>query len=253
MYIRALISSNGGKMDNKEFVEELIKKAQKIGIKINEEEANKFYKYMNLLLEWNEKINLTAITAPNEVILKHFIDSITINKYIEDKNSIMDIGTGAGFPGIPLKIINEDKKFILVDSLNKRINFLNEVSGELDLENIECIHARAEELASNSNYREKCDIVTSRAVARLATLLEYMLPFVKVGGKCICMKGANIEEELEEAKRAIEVLGGEVEVVDKFYLPDSDMERNIVVIKKVKNTSNKYPRKAGIPSKQPIM
>ena len=240
-------------MSNREFLEELIGKAQKIDIKISEEEANEFYKYMNLLLEWNEKINLTAITAQNEVILKHFVDSITINKYIEDKNIIMDIGTGAGFPGIPLKIINKEKKFTLVDSLNKRINFLNEVSKELNLENIECIHTRAEELAVNSNYREKCDIVTSRAVARLATLLEYMLPFVKVGGKCICMKGANIEEELEEAKKAIEVLGGEIEVVDKFYLPDSDMERNIVVIKKVKNTTNKYPRKAGMPSKQPII
>ncbi len=240
-------------MDNKEFLEELIEKSKKIGVEINEEEANKFYNYMNLLLEWNEKINLTAITAPNEVILKHFVDSITINKYIEDKNTIMDIGTGAGFPGIPLKIINKDKKFTLVDSLNKRINFLNEVSKELKLENIECIHARAEELAVNSNYREKCDIVTSRAVARLATLLEYMLPFVKVGGKCICMKGANIEEELEEAKKAIEVLGGEIEVVERFCLPDTDMERNIVVIKKVKNTPNKYPRKAGMPSKQPII
>ena len=240
-------------MENKEFLEELIEKSKKIGIEINEEEANKFYNYMNLLLEWNEKINLTAITAPKEVILKHFVDSITINKYIEDKNTIIDIGTGAGFPGIPLKIINKDKKFILVDSLNKRINFLNEVSRELNLENIELIHARAEELAVNSNYREKCDIVTSRAVARLATLIEYMLPFVKVGGKCICMKGANIEEELNEAKKAIEVLGGEIEVVEKFYLPDTDMERNIVVIKKVKNTPNKYPRKAGMPSKQPII
>lgn len=240
-------------MDNKEFVEELINKAQKIEIKISEENANKFYNYMNLLLEWNEKINLTAITAPNEVILKHFIDSITINKYLEEKNNIMDIGTGAGFPGIPLKIINKDKEFTLVDSLNKRINFLSEVSKELNLENIKCIHARAEELATNSDYREKHDIVTSRAVARLATLLEYMLPFVKIGGKCICMKGANIEDELKEAKKAIDVLGGKIEIVDKFYLPDSDMERNIVVIEKIKNTPNRYPRKAGIPSKQPII
>lgn len=240
-------------MDNREFVEELINKAQKIGINMGEEDANKFYNYMNLLLEWNEKINLTAITAKNEVILKHFIDSITINKYIEEKNNIMDIGTGAGFPGIPLKIINKDKEFTLVDSLNKRINFLSEVSKELNLENIKCIHARAEELATNSAYREKYDIVTSRAVARLATLLEYMLPFVKIGGKCICMKGANIEEELKEAKKAIEILGGKIEVVDKFYLPESDMERNIVVIEKIKNTPNRYPRKAGIPSKQPII
>lgn len=240
-------------MDKKYFLEDLINKAQKIGIEISEEEANKFYNYMNILIQWNEKINLTAITAPDEVILKHFIDSITINKYIENGNSIMDIGTGAGFPGIPLKIINKDKKFTLADSLNKRINFLNEVSKELCLENLECIHSRAEELATNLDYREKYDIVTSRAVARLATLLEYMLPFVKIGGKCICMKGANIEEELEEAKKAIDVLGGKVEIVDKMCLPESNMERNIIVINKVRTTPSKYPRKAGIPSKQPIM
>ena len=240
-------------MDNKNFIEELTNKSKKVGIEINEENANKFYNYMNLLQEWNEKINLTAITAPKEVILKHFVDSITINKYIEDKKIIMDIGTGAGFPGIPLKIINKDKEIILVDSLNKRINFLKEVSKKLNLEKIECIHARAEELAANSNYREKSDIVTSRAVARLATLIEYMLPFVKIGGKCICMKGANIEEELKEAKKAIDILGGEVESVEKFYLPDTDMERNVVVIKKVKNTPKQYPRKAGMPSKQPII
>ena len=240
-------------MDKKYFLEDLINKAQKIGIEISEEEANKFYNYMNILIQWNEKINLTAITAPDEVSLKHFIDSITINKYIENGNSIMDIGTGAGFPGIPLKIINKDKKFTLADSLNKRINFLNEVSKELCLENLECIHSRAEELATNLDYREKYDIVTSRAVARLATLLEYMLPFVKIGGKCICMKGANIEEELEEAKKAIDVLGGKVEIVDKMCLPESNMERNIIVINKVRTTPSKYPRKAGIPSKQPIM
>lgn len=240
-------------MDKKEFLEELIDKAQKIDIKISEKEANQFYDYMNLLIEWNEKMNLTAITALDEVILKHFIDSITINKYIKNQKNVMDIGTGAGFPGVPLKIINKEKEFTLVDSLNKRIQFLNEVSKELDLKSIKCIHARAEELAMNLEYRENYDIVTSRAVARLATLLEYMLPLVKLGGKCICMKGANIEEELEEARKAITLLGGQIEVVDKMHLPDSDMERNIVVIKKVKNTPSKYPRKAGIPSKQPIL
>lgn len=240
-------------MDKNEFINKLINKAQKIDIEINSIEAEKFYDYMNLLLEWNEKINLTAITEPNDVILKHFIDSITINKYLKSAVNVMDIGTGAGFPGIPLKIINEDKNFILLDSLNKRINFLNEVCTEIGLSNINCIHSRAEELAKNKEYREKSDVVVSRAVARLVTLLEYMLPYVKVGGRCICMKGANLKEELEEAKNAIEILGGKIELVEKIYLPDSDMERNIVIIEKVKSTSSKYPRKAGMPSKQPII
>lgn len=165
----------------------------------------------------------------------------------------MDIGTGAGFPGIPLKILNEDKKIILVDSLNKRINFLNEVCKEIEFKNIECIHSRAEELAANPLYKEQCDIVTSRAVARLATLLEYMLPFVKVGGKCICMKGSTINEELKEAEKAIQILGGKIECVENMVLPDSEQERNIIVIKKIRNTPSKYPRKAGVPSKQPII
>lgn len=240
-------------MERKEFSIELIEKAEKIGISLSLEDANHFYEYMNLLLEWNEKINLTAITEPKEVILKHFIDSITINMYLNEIDNAMDIGTGAGFPAIPLKILNSEKKFTLVDSLNKRIKFLENVCKKLNLNNIECLHARAEELARNKEYRQRYDVVTSRAVARLSTLLEYMLPFVKVGGRCICMKGANIKEELDEANKAIEILGGRIEKVDLLLLPDSDMERNIIVIKKVKETPNTYPRKAGMPSKQPII
>ena len=240
-------------MEKEQFSYELAEKARKIGIDITQDNVERFYEYMNLLLEWNEKINLTAITEPNEVILKHFIDSITINKYLKEANTIMDIGTGAGFPGIPLKIINFNKKFTLVDSLNKRINYLKEVCQKLRLNEVECLHARAEELASNKTYREQYDVVTSRAVARLSTLLEYMLPFVKVGGRCICMKGANPKEEIEEAKKAVEVLGGRIEKIDNFILPDSEMERNIIVIEKIKKTPNCYPRRAGIPSKQPIM
>ena len=208
---------------------------------------------MKLLLEWNEKINLTAIIEQNDIILKHFIDSITINKYIEQSNSIIDIGTGAGFPGIPLKIMNQNKKITLVDSLNKRINFLNEVCKEISLENIQCIHARAEELASDLEYRENYETVVSRAVARLNVLIEYMLPFVKKGGLCICMKGPNIDGELEEAKNAIKLLGGKIKSVESFFLPDSDIERNVIIIEKVAETPKKYPRKAGLPSKQPII
>ena len=240
-------------MEREEFFTKLFEKANKIGIELTEKNIDQFYNYMNLLLEWNEKINLTAITEPNDIILKHFIDSVTINKYLSDKNKIIDIGTGAGFPGIPLKILNEDKKFTLVDSLNKRIGFLNEVKKQLDLKYLNCIHGRVEEMARNKQFREKFSVITSRAVARLNILAEYMLPFVEIGGICICMKGSEIEEELEEAKKAIKVLGGEIEKVEHFCLIDTDMERNIVVIRKVSATPNQYPRKAGTPAKQPIV
>lgn len=240
-------------MERESFSKELIEKAKKVNIEIDDKKEEQFYNYMKLLLEWNEKINLTAITEQNDIILKHFIDSITINKYIEQSNSIIDIGTGAGFPGIPLKIMNQNKKITLVDSLNKRINFLNEVCKEISLENIQCIHARAEELASDLEYRENYETVVSRAVARLNVLIEYMLPFVKKGGLCICMKGPNIDGELEEAKNAIKLLGGKIKSVESFFLPDSDIERNVIIIEKVAETPKKYPRKAGLPSKQPII
>ena len=231
---------------------DFIGKLKEFNIEINEEQIKSFEKYMNLLLEWNEKINLTAITQPEEVKLKHFVDSLTVLKYINDDDKVIDIGTGAGFPGIPLKIMKENTKITLLDSLNKRINFLNIVIETLILRNIQAIHGRAEEIARNKLYREKYDVAVSRAVANLSTLTEYMLPFVKVGGKCICMKGANVNEELERAQNAIKELGGEIERVDNFYLSDNDNERNIIVIKKVKETNPKYPRKAGTPSKEPL-
>lgn len=231
---------------------DFVQRLKDFNIKINDEQIKKFMNYMNLLLEWNEKINLTAITQPDEVKLKHFVDSLTVLKYINDDDKVIDIGTGAGFPGIPLKIMNENTKITLLDSLNKRINFLNIVIETLNLRNIQAIHGRAEEIARNKLYREKYDVAVSRAVANLSTLTEYMLPFVKVGGKCICMKGANVNEELERAQNAIKELGGEIERVDNFYLSDNDNERNIIVIKKVKETNPKYPRKAGTPSKEPL-
>ena len=231
---------------------DFVQRLKEFNIKINDEQIKKFMNYMNLLLEWNEKINLTAITQPEEVKLKHFVDSLTVLKYINDDDKVIDIGTGAGFPGIPLKIMNENTKITLLDSLNKRINFLNIVIETLNLRNIQAIHGRAEEIARNKLYREKYDVAVSRAVANLSTLTEYMLPFVKVGGKCICMKGANVNEELERAQNAIKELGGEIERVDNFYLSDNDNERNIIVIKKVKETNPKYPRKAGMPSKEPL-
>ncbi len=220
---------------------------------LTDEQEQKFYEYMKLLKEWNEKINLTTITEEQDILLKHFIDSLTILKYLNDNDNIIDVGTGAGFPGIPVKIVNETLNVTLMDSLNKRILFLNDVIEKLKLEGIKTLHARAEELGRNKEYREKYDVVTSRAVANLSTLLEYMMPFAKVGGTCICMKGPNIEEELENADLAIKELGGKIEKIENFKLPGSDIERNIIIIKKVRNISNKYPRKAGTPAKEPLI
>lgn len=239
-------------MNKEVFFETISNYAKQIDIEFSEEQKNQLFTYMNLLLEWNEKINLTAITDPEEVILKHLIDSITISKYIKQNCYVADIGTGAGFPGIPLKILREDIEVVLVDSLNKRINFLNEVIETLKLQKIKTVHARAEDFGHDKQYREKFDIVTSRAVANLATLSEYLIPLTKVGGKCLCMKGPEIEEELHNAKKAISFLGGTVTNVHIFNLPSSDIGRTVVEIEKTKPTVNKYPRKAGMPSKEPL-
>ena len=239
-------------MDKETFCEKLIDQANKMEILLNEEQQTKFYKYMELIIDWNKKINLTAITEPGEVINKHFIDSISILKQIESKDKVVDIGTGAGFPGVPIKIANPSIEITLVDSLNKRINFLKEIIKELDLKGIEAVHARAEEFGQSKAYREKYDVVTSRAVARLNILVEYMLPIVKVGGKCICMKGPESEEEIKEAQKAINVLGGTIKNVEKFSLPETDINRTIIVIEKNRETPETYPRKAGTPTKNPI-
>ncbi len=220
-------------------------------IEISELQIEKFFKYKDLLIEKNKYVNLTAITDEKEILLKHFIDSLTINKYLDKDSSMIDVGTGAGFPGIPIKIIRDDVKITLLDSLNKRVNFLNEVIENLNLNFINTVHGRAEDMAYDLNYREKYDAVTARAVANLSTLSELCLPFIKVGGKFICMKGSSVEE-VDEASKALEILGGKIVKIDKFVLPDSDIERNIVIINKVKETPSKYPRKAGTPAKEPI-
>ena len=239
-------------MEFNEFKEKLIINVDKLGINLSEIQLKQFYNYMNLLIEWNKKVNLTAITEPDEIILKHFVDSLTISRYISDGTKVVDVGTGAGFPGIPLKIVRQDVDITLLDSLQKRINFLDEVINELDLEKITTIHSRVEDFGKDKKYREKFDIATSRAVANLSTLSEYLLPLVKVGGKVISMKGSLIQEELENSKNAIKILGGQIEKVDEFDLPNSDISRNIVLIDKIKNTPNRYPRKAGEPSKKPL-
>lgn len=233
-----------------DFKENLVDLGNKIGVNIEDKQVDEFFKYMNILLEWNEKINLTAITEKNDIILKHFIDCLTILKYFDNNKNVIDVGTGAGFPGIPISIMRDDLNFTLLDSLNKRILFLNEVVESLNLDNVKNIHGRAEEFAKD--HREMFDYATSRAVANLSTLAEYLLPFVKIGGKCICMKGPEAENEIENAKFAINELGGKIVNVDKICLPDSDISRTIIIIEKVNNTPKKYPRKPGTPSKQPL-
>lgn len=233
-------------------METLLKElSDKIEVNLTEEQISKFITYKELLKEWNQKINLTAITEDSEIVLKHFIDSLTVLKYIPQNANIIDVGTGAGFPGIPTKIVREDVSVTLLDSLNKRINFLNDVIEKTNLENIKTVHGRAEDFGQNKECREKYDVAVARAVANLSTLTELCLPFVKVGGSFIAMKG-NSTEEFEEAKKAIEILGGKIEKIDKFNLPGTDIERNIVVIKKIDKTPNQYPRKAGTPASKPI-
>ena len=240
-------------MKYNEFIVELNEMCNKINVNLSEKQIKQFYDYMNILLEWNEKVNLTAITDEKEIILKHFIDCLVVNKYIYDKEKIADIGTGAGFPGIPIKIANPNIEITLIDSLNKRINFLNELVNEIDIKNIEIIHSRAEELSRNLNYREKFDVVVSRAVAPMNVLVEYTLPFIKKGGKLIAMKGSNAQDEINLAKKAIDVLGGKFNLMDEIVLPNSDIKRNNIIIDKVKNTPEQYPRKAGKPSKNPLV
>ena len=239
-------------MEKEVFIEKMQEKSKDLSVRFFVKQTEQFFEYMNLLIEWNEKMNLTAITDPEEIILKHFIDSITILKDIPDNSKIVDVGTGAGFPGIPLSIMNPTLKITLVDSLNKRLIFLQEVVNKLGLKNIEIVHARAEEFGQNKKYRESFDVATSRAVANLSTLSEYLIPLVKVGGKVVSMKASEAYDEINDAKKAIEVLGGTIEKVDEFNLPQSDIGRTVIIIRKNKQTPNKYPRKPGTPSKEPI-
>lgn len=240
-------------MEIEEFSNEMKKKLEELQIKFDDEQIMQFYEYMNLLIEWNAKINLTTIIEPNEIIQKHFIDSLTIEKFIENNSKVIDVGTGAGFPGIPLKIVNNSLNITLLDSLNKRISFLHQLIQKIDLNGVNTIHGRVEDIANNTQYRETFEIATSRAVASLNVLLEYLLPLVKVGGKCICMKGSNIEEELNNSKKALKLLGGKIEKIEELVLPNSYIKRNIIIVTKETNTPNKYPRKAGTPTKNPII
>jgi 16S rRNA (guanine527-N7)-methyltransferase len=270
---------------NKELQNLLIEGAEAFSESIDEEQIEKFIVYMDLLKEWNGRFNLTAIEEDREVIIKHFIDSFSIlpyikkaekeynssdgkrdnnsrsdnkgndldgNSYVDGKLSLIDIGSGAGFPGIPVKILRDDISVTLVDSLEKRVKFLREVTERLDLKDMTSLHGRAEDFGMNPEYRERLDICTARAVANLPVLLEYCLPFVKIGGIFIAMKTSN-EEEMENSKKALEILGGEIEKINDITLPASSIKRSIIVVGKKRATPAQYPRKAGKASKEPII
>jgi 16S rRNA (guanine527-N7)-methyltransferase len=231
----------------------LLKGAAEFNVSITDDMAEKFFSYMSLLKDWNERVNLTSIIEDKEIIIKHFIDSLSIVPYLESKGTTLaDLGTGAGFPGLPVKIVRRDVDVTLMDSLLKRLSFLEEVISTLELENIRTVHGRAEDLGQNPDFREKFDVVTARAVAEMPVLLEYCLPLVKTGGIFIAMKGSQVEEELDGSKKALSTLGGEIVKVDKINLPDLGHERNIILIKKFRQTPTGYPRKAGKPSKSPL-
>ena len=235
-------------------VDLLLKGSTELGIELGQEEVNRFIKYKDLLKEWNTKINITAITDDDEIDIKHFLDSLTpfVTDIFKGSKRVIDIGTGGGFPGLPLKIVNPDLDVTLLDSLNKRIIFLNEVIDSLELDRIKAIHGRAEELSIKETYREKYDICVSRAVASLDTLSEYCIPFVKLGGYFVSMKGPDYDEELKQSKNAIKILGGKVLEKRIVKIPESDIEHSLIIIEKIRQTPTKYPRGGGKPRKNPL-
>lgn len=257
-------------MDYKIFSEKIKQQFNKyLALDLDENKCQMFFDYMNLLIEKNKVMNLTAITEPEEIIVRHFVDSCSPllfsnfnssistseknEKYFDFKNKYcIDVGTGAGFPGLPLAIVLSEIKFLLTDTLGKRINFLTEVCDALKIKNVNLIKARAEDLAHDKNYREKFDFVFSRGVAKISTLMEYTLPFIKIGGSALCYKLSDIEVELGDGKKAINVLGGMFHVKHCYKLIDGEPERCIIDIKKIKSTPKQYPRKAGVPGKIPI-
>ena len=228
--------------------------AMEIGIELTEKQLDQFLCYKELLVEWNQKMNLTAITEDVEVITKHFLDCLTVYSSLDltEIETLADVGTGAGFPGMVLKIAFPHIQITLIDSLNKRLNFLNHVIETLGLKKITCVHGRAEDVGNNKAYREKFDVCASRAVANLAVLSEYTLPFVRQGGYLIALKGQKLDEELEQGKKAIKILGGRIEEILDVTVPGTDLNHRIAKIKKINQTPKQYPRKAGEPTKKPL-
>lgn len=236
------------------FISYMNSAAEQYGIKLSNMQLAQFDKYFQMLIEWNEKINLTAITDPQEVAVKHMIDSLSAWRadIFKPGAFVIDVGTGAGFPGIPLKIFQPDIKLTLLDSLNKRIKFLQEVSEALGFDDVTCIHARAEEAAMNTDFRERYDVAVSRAVARLQVLSEYCLPFVKQGGCFVALKGMKYAEEAADSVKALKILGGDKPDIAEVKLPGLEDKRAVLYIRKIKATPKKYPRKAGTPDKSPL-
>ena len=235
-------------------LENFKEKLQMLHIELNEEQCSRFVTYYEMVIEKNKVMNLTGITEFDEFIDKHFVDSLSIVKAVDlhQVERVIDVGTGAGFPGIPLKIAFPHLKITLLDSLNKRIQFLNDVIDKLGLQNVETCHGRAEDFGHRKEYREQYDLCTSRAVANLATLSEYCVPFVKIGGQFVSYKSGNVDNELKESENAVKILGGKVGEVCSFVLPETDFSRTLVPVIKMKSTARKYPRKAGTPSKEPL-
>lgn len=238
------------------FIIKLSAELSEISLQLSEAQIEMFYQYYELLIKWNKVMNLTAITEPDDVITKHFVDSLSLNKAVEDLSDccyhIIDVGTGAGFPGIPLKIAYPNLKITLLDSLNKRVKFLNEVIEHIHLSGIGAVHGRAEDYGKDKKYREQYDYCVSRAVANLSTLSEYCLPFVKVNGYFIPYKSGKIEEEVNSARMAVHMLGGQIENICAFSLSNGDVDRSLVKIKKIREIGKQYPRKAGLPAKEPL-
>ncbi len=220
---------------------------------LDDEKLQKLFHYKALLMEWNQKINLTAIEDEKDIIVKHFIDSFSILPYLKQPDTrLIDVGTGAGFPGLPVKVMVDTLEVVLLDSLAKRVGFLDTVINELALDRIKAVHGRAEDFGVQPGYREQFDVSTARAVAALPVLLEYCLPFVKTGGIFLAMKGSSTEE-VESSRKALEILGGKIEEIREMTLPFSDIKRNLILVKKYRHTPTKYPRKAGKPLKEPLI
>lgn len=238
-------------MSNRDILSDGLKQ---IGISIDEDKIEKLLEFKDILLEWNEKINLTSITDEKDIYIKHFIDSATClaSGIVKPGSRVIDVGTGAGFPGMVLKILRDDINMTLLDSLNKRVIYLEEAAKKLTIDQVGIMHGRAEEFGMKKGYREQFDIALSRAVAPLNVLCEYCLPYLKKGGFFLCQKGPSYKEELEEAKKAIEILGGVLDGIEEHQLPYSDITHYIIVIKKIENTPTKYPRKPGKPAANPI-
>lgn len=232
----------------------LLESAQALGIALSEAQTDQFMQYLSLLLEWNEKMNLTAITDPVEVVQKHFIDCISVLPHLDLQGgeTMIDVGTGAGFPGVPLKIASPALQVTLLDALQKRLTFLDTLTQSLDLSDVALVHSRAEDGGQNPDLREQFDLCVSRAVANLAVLLEYCLPFVKVGGKLAALKGPDAAQEIEQAQNALQIVGGKVTAVIPITIPHTDLQHQLVLVEKIAPTPQRYPRKAGKISKKPL-